>query len=101
MDQDKLNSRIENLKEGDFLDFTKTNISQAGLIIQVITEKAIKVNNNWIPKSQIVSVEHGFKYKGIESNEKFTECKQIILSQWFDNKLADLNWEKRGASGAY
>jgi len=101
MNQKQLNIKIENLKEGDFLDFTRTNIGQAGLIIQVVTEKAIKVNNNWIPKSQIVNVEYGYKYKGIESNEKFTECKQIILSQWFDDKLANENWEKRKGSCAY
>jgi len=102
MTQVELNRRINDLKEGDFLDLTLTvTFGTVGISIQRITEKAILVNEQWIPKSQIVDISYGHFYKGIESNTKRTEHKQIVLNGWWDKKTANDNWAKRGAPCAY
>ena len=86
MANSELINRIEDLQLGDRLDLTQTNTwGAAGHIIQQITEKAIKIDDTWVPKSQIVGISYGHKFKGIE--EGITECKQIILNKWFDDKL--------------
>jgi len=102
MTQVELNSRINDLKEGDFLDLTLTKtFGTAGVTIQRLTSKAILVNDQWIPKSQIVDISYGHFYKGVESNTKSTEHKQIALNGWWDDKTASENWAKRGAPCAY
>ena len=102
MTQAELNSRINDLKEGDFLDLTLTaTFGTAGVSIQRMTSKAILVNEQWIPKSQIVDINYGHFYKGVESNTKSTEHKQIVLNGWWDKKTAGDNWSKRGAPCAY
>jgi len=89
MTQSELNTRIQDLKVGDILDLTKTvTWGNAGHPIQQVTDRAVKVDDVWIPKSQIVEITYGHKYKGIDvSNTTVTECKQIILAKWLDTKM--------------
>jgi hypothetical protein len=98
----ELKTRIADLKEGDFLDLTSTaTFRTAGVSIRRVTDKAILINEQWIPKSQIVSVSYGYSYNGVESNERSTEHKQILLNKWWDEKTANQNWVNRGSVCAY
>ncbi len=103
---EQLKRRINDLKEGDFLDLTLTEtFGTAGITIQRITPKAILVNEEWIPKSQIVEISYGHFYKsattGAETNIKSIEHKQIVLNRWWDKKKAKDNWAKRNAPCGY
>lgn len=90
MTHGELNSRIADLKEGDYLDLTQTvSFGTVGLLVERVTEKAILVDGEWIPKSQILAISYGHFYKGIEkSNTNVTEHKQLILSRWWDEQSA-------------
>jgi len=103
---EQLQQRINDLKEGDFLDLTLTaTFGTASLNIQRVTPKAILVNNQWIPKSQIVEISYGHFYKsataGTETNIKSIEHKQIVLNKWWDEKTCKDNWDRRGAPCGY
>ena len=83
-----LDQKIQEIKEGDFLAFTSSvSYSGAGYLVEYVTDKAIKVDGEWIPKSQIIDIDLGVKFRGIISNDDVTECKDIHLSTWFDEKL--------------
>ena len=78
-----LKQRITEIKEGDLLafDFSSSFHDGAGYLVQFVTENAIKVDGDWIPKSQIVSITLGARFwEGIE-------CKELVLSAWFNKKL--------------
>jgi len=86
---ESLSDKISKLKVGDYLDLSlSVHFQGQGFKVQLVTEKAIKVNGDWIPKSQIVGISYGHSYKGIESNTEATECIQININDWFDKKLA-------------
>ena len=94
MDSQKiLKQKIEDLKEGDLLAFYLSDSfgHLAGYLLEYVTENAIKVNGDWIPKSQILSISYGSRfYQGVE-------CKEITLTDWFDNKL--INSRGKGNMG--
>jgi len=77
-----LDQKIQEIKEGDLLAFsTSDSFKGAGYLVEFVTEKAIKVDGEWIPKSQIVEIELAVKFNG------GIECKDIQLNSWFDDKL--------------
>ena len=78
-----LKQRIADLKEGDLLAFYLTSSFDdlAGYLLEYVTENAIKVNGDWIPKSQIVDITYGSRFW------QGKECKEIALSSWFNKKL--------------
>jgi len=77
-----LSERIDGIKEGDLLAFDMNDSFRgAGYLVEVVTPKAILVDGNWIPKSQIVTVY--FDKRLFEGKE----CKSITLSSWFDDQL--------------
>jgi len=78
-----LSEKIADIKEGDFLAFTTSDSFRgAGYIVEYVTEKAIKVDGDWIPKSQIIYIDLDISFNG------GTLCKDVCLSPWFDKKLS-------------
>jgi hypothetical protein len=82
---------IDTLKEGDsitFLDSLVFGDYAFGYTIQRITEKALKIDGHWLPKSQIHAegvvpvITHDEQY-----NRVSVEFLGIRINQWFDKKL--------------
>ena len=62
------------------------------------TEKAILINDEWIPKSQILDVCMVEKKKyDSEGNFEIVTIPELTISSWFDK----MNCKKRGNSIAY
>jgi hypothetical protein len=77
-----LSEKINGILEGDLLAFSNSDsFKGAGYLVEFVTPKAILVDGNWIPKSQIIDVELGVKFNG------GIECKDICLNSWFDDQL--------------
>ncbi len=97
--KETLEQKIADLKEGDLLDMTQCDYwQQAGLIIERVTDKAILVDGEWIPKSQIVAISYGHNFKGVSgTNDTITECKELLLSNWFESQLSRKAMRPSGA----
>jgi hypothetical protein len=78
-----LSEKVEGIIEGDLLAFSSSDsFSGAGYLVEYVTEKAIKVDGDWIPKSQIIDIDLDISFNG------GTLCKDVCLSPWFDKKLS-------------
>lgn len=100
-----LEDRIESLKIGDLVTFDNGNVSWGEAIwtIYSVTDKAIRIDNEWIPKSQICLVSiverrKEFYNEDGDYDDVIVEIPELVISKWFDEK----NDNQRGIhSSAY
>ena len=85
-----LDEKISQIKVGEKLDLRLSKaFDQIGLEVERLTDRAVLIDGQWLPKSQIIAVEKTNKYT------------VIYINDWWDQKTANQNWSNRGASGAY
>ena len=89
---------ISKLKDFDLVTFEGSCVSwNKGLwTISRATEKAILIDGEWLPKSQIVglSMVEKKKYDGDNINFTIVRVPELIINKWFD----EMNDNKRGRS---
>tara|TARA_R110000744_G_scaffold5110_3_gene17984 strand:+ start:7560 stop:7853 length:294 start_codon:yes stop_codon:yes gene_type:complete len=95
------NSNVLNeLKDFDLITFEGSCVSWSKSLWTVgrITEKAILIDDEWLPKSQIVSISMIEKNKyDADGNFKKVIVPELCINKWFD----DMNDKKRGKSYGY
>ena len=102
--------RLKELKEGDLVTFYSGSISWSPSVytISKVTDKAIKVNNEWIPKSQILDCPFTKRNHEVYDNElarsgkypfrtEKVEVLELLINEWFDKK----NNSKRSKNWAF
>ncbi len=91
---------ISKLKEFDLVTFDYSCVSWSeGLwTVSRATEKAILIDGEWLPKSQIVDVcmveKRIDQYDGDNINFNIVRLPELVISKWFD----EINCKKRGGS---
>ena len=80
--------KIESLKSGDVINFINYDegLQDKNQNIERVTEKALLINGDWFPKSQIVDFD--------------AITKEILFNTWFANKKTQDSWKNR-KGGAY
>jgi len=95
------NSNVLNeLKDFDLVTFAGTCVSWSeGLwTVSRTTEKAILIDDEWLPKSQITSVSMVKRRKyDADSNFETIVVPELSVNKWFD----DMNNKKRSKGYAY
>jgi hypothetical protein len=102
--------RLHDLKDGDLVTFTGNTISFQPSVYTIAraTDKAIKVNDEWIPKSQIIDCPLVTKNHEVYDDElarsgKYSfrtekiEVLELQITEWFDKK----NNSQRAKGWAY
>ena len=87
-------------KQGDLITFTGCCISwnQNLWTIRKVTEKAILIDDEWLPKSQIADISMiEKKHYDADCNYELVTVPELCISKWFDN----INHNKRESSHAY
>ena len=91
MEEFTTSKSIDTLNEGDSITFLNSLVfgdRPFGYTIQRVTEKALKIDGHWLPKSQIqcegltTVISHDEQYNRL----KF-EILAIRINRWFDEKL--------------
>lgn len=89
-----MEKHINELKDFDLITFSGSCISwnQGLWTISKVSEKAILIDGEWLPKSQIVSVSmvKRRKYDG-DNNFEMVIVPELTINGWFD----DMNNKKR------
>lgn len=89
---------ISKLKSFDLVTFEGSCVSWSKALWKVsrATEKAILIDGEWLPKSQIVglSMVEKKKYDGDNINFTIVRVPELIINKWFD----EMNDNKRGRS---
>jgi hypothetical protein len=89
---------ISKLKDFDLVTFEGSCVSWSKALWKVsrATEKAILIDGEWLPKSQIVglSMVEKKKYDGDNINFTIVRVPELIINKWFD----EMNDKKRGFS---
>ena len=91
---------IQDFKQGDLITFTGccTSWNKGLWTIHRVTEKAILIDDEWLPKSQIVDICMIEKrLYDADCNYKLVTVPELLISKWFDN----INHDKRQSSCAY
>jgi len=95
------NSNVLNeLKDFDLITFDGSCISwnQGLWTVSRTTEKAIFVDGEWIPKSQIVAVSMVEKKKyAADCSFEIVTIPELVINEWFDK----MNDKKRGKCYGY
>lgn len=84
-----LPEKISKIKEGQIINFINygEGLDDKGLEVNVVTLKAICVDGEWYPKSQIVDFN--------------TSSNEILFTSWFAEKKTHDEWVNRGAPSGY
>lgn len=86
---------INELKDFDLITFDDSCLSwnQGLWTVGRATEKAILIDGEWIPKSQIVAVSMVERKKyDADCNFEIVTVPELVVSKWFD----EMNDKKRG-----
>jgi len=102
--------RLHDLKEGDLVTFYNGSISWSPSVYTIsrVTDKAIKIDDEWIPKSQILDCPFITKNHEVYDDElarsgKYSfrtekiEVLELLINEWFDKK----NNSQRAKGWAY
>jgi len=89
---------ISKLNDFDLVTFESSCVSWSKALWTVsrATEKAILIDGEWLPKSQIVglSMVEKKKYDGDNVNFTIVRVPELVINKWFD----EMNCKKRGRS---
>ena len=84
----RLEEKISRIKPSSIIKFINYNEGLEGeFTVNMVTEKAIKINNEWYPKSQIVDFD--------------SITKKVLFNAWFAKKKTEDAWRNRTSPGAY